>query len=96
MCNSLNRDIEIGEIVIIDPDIVDPEFAEDTRFKVIGGFGMKVYLTGSAIIGVWMSDNTSERYEGYEIEPYLTNQYQERFGKFGELDPRTPILPKVE
>lgn len=96
MCNSLNRDIEVGEIVIIDPHVVDDELSEDTRFKVLGGFGMNCFFTNSDMTGVLMATEENYRFQGYEIEPYLTAQYQDIYGKFGELDGRTPILPKVE
>ena len=70
MANSLNRNLEEGDIVIIKKDHFKPEFhnREQRRFRVLGGFGMNSFTSGTALFGEFLHDGEKCRMEGYDIE----------------------------
>lgn len=76
MANALHRDIEVGEVVVIDPKYIMPEFADDTRFQVKGGFGRLNHTVGRKVFGTWLADNSETVFYGFMISPELTDKYQ--------------------
>lgn len=75
--NSLQRSIEVGEIVILRGIGQRPEFWADLRFRCDAGFGMSAETIGSKIVGVYMCNRQESVIEGREIDPVATKIYQE-------------------
>jgi len=65
--NSLNRNIEKGEIVILSAKCYKGD-EESRKFKCESGFGMNSFTSGTAIFGAFVKDGEKCRVEGYEIE----------------------------
>lgn len=84
MCNRLNRNIETGEVVVIQKKYHNENYQEleQRLFIALGGFGMKAETMGNAVFGEYVSDGEQCRREGYEIDLQETLEYQERHGKF--------------
>jgi hypothetical protein len=84
MANKLNRDIERGEIVVIDKACHNENYqaSEQRLFIVLGGLGMRSEANGCAVFGKYVSDGEECRIEGHTISPTETAEYQEKFGKF--------------
>lgn len=86
--NNLGRDIESGEVVVIDKKYHKKEF-HDLKFRLFiarGGFGMQEATAGRAIYGEYVCDGEECRREGYEISKLETEEWQKRFGKKGEIN----------
>ena len=82
--NSLGRDIEENEVVILKENIFKKEY-KDLSFRralVFGGFGTKAELTGSALFCIHVVDGERCRYEGFQIDKEETLKYQSENGKF--------------
>jgi hypothetical protein len=84
MANKLNRDIESGEVVVIDKKYHNKNYQdlEQRLFIVSAGFGMMAGTMGTAISGKYVADGEECRREGYEINSDETNEYQGKNGKF--------------
>lgn len=78
MANSLNREIEKGEIVVLKKEIFKPEYQdlENRLFEAQAGFGMSSVTSGTALFGKFISDGEECRFEGYDIDPKETEEYQ--------------------
>lgn len=76
MANSLGRNIQKGEVVIIKKDILKPAFQADRRFEVLGGFGMNSFTTGRALFGKFLVDGEETRMSGYDIDKEETEAFQ--------------------
>lgn len=76
MANALNRDIAVGEVVIIDPKYVVEEANQDTRFMVNSGFGRLSHTVGRKMFGIWMATGEESMFYGFMISPELTEKYQ--------------------
>ncbi len=87
MANRLNRDIENGEVIVIDKRYHNKDYQnlEQRLFVALGGFGMKESTMGNAIWGKYVCDGEECRREGYEINPDETELYQKEFGKFAQV-----------
>lgn len=68
MANSLKRDIEVGEKVVVDKKWVVKSCHPIEKRTVIalGGFGMRAETHGRAVYVEW-SDGEKSRIEGYMI-----------------------------
>lgn len=73
--NNLRRDIEPGEIVVLDPTEYDGPI-EKRLFVCSGGFGMRNVTSGRAIFGKFMVSGKEARVEGYELDRVATEEYQ--------------------
>lgn len=84
MANSLHRDIEQGEVVVLDVKYFLSEYQalEQRAVKCVGGFGMSSYTMGNGLYGEFLSDGEKCRFEGYMINPKETKAYQVKHGKF--------------
>ena len=85
--NNLNREIRRGEIVILNPDDVLPEFKHDTRFLCKSGFGLQSITIGTGIFGKWLIDGEECKMSGENISKPLTLEFQAKYGN--GIDPRT-------
>lgn len=76
--NSLKREIQEGEVVVIKASVLRPEFqALDERLFVCKhGYGMSHETRGTAIWGAYLKDADECRHEGTEIDPDETAEYQ--------------------
>jgi hypothetical protein len=91
MANSLDRDIEEGEIVVLEKEYFKPQY-HDLKYrivKVMGGFGANGFTMGKALFVEFLCDGEKTRMEGYMISPKETEKYQAEHGKFVSHD-RTP------
>lgn len=86
--NALGREIKVGEIVILNPDHVLPEFKGDTRFQCKNGFGLKHWTSGSGIFGKWLADGEECKMSGGDISKPLTEEFQAKYGN--GVDDQTP------
>lgn len=84
MANSLDRDIEEGEVVVIAAKYMKPEYKElkHRLFVAIGGFGMNGDTMGNAVFGHTLGETDNFRIEGYMLDPKETKAYQKKNGKF--------------
>jgi hypothetical protein len=74
--NTLGRDIQAGEIVVIGAEYTD---RKDRRFRCEGGFGMLASTMGTALMGVWHIDpeeSARTRLEGDMIDRQATERLQ--------------------
>lgn len=78
MGNTLDREIQPGEVVVIDKQYLQPgnEPVEKRLFKVSGGFGASPDTMGSALFGEFLDEGIYCRMEGYKISPKETEKWQ--------------------
>jgi hypothetical protein len=76
--NNLHRDIEKGEIVVLNKDLFKPQYHElrFRLFEVESGFGMSSFTAGGAIYGKSVCDGEEFRIDGSDIDAKETIQYQ--------------------
>ena len=72
--NNLDRDIEVGEIVITK--------GNDTPFVCLSGNGMKMYHRSDIIIGYYLNETRNVQIHGYNIDRMATDNYQIKNSKF--------------
>jgi hypothetical protein len=72
MANSLNRQIQKDEVVVISADYVN-DTVTDRRVRCTGGFGMMPFTAGRAIYVEFLQDCSKGRIEGYMIDVEETN-----------------------
>jgi len=68
--NALGRDIEVGEVVLIDPDGMNPGLTDfELLLRTKNGFGLNHQLRGTAVTGVWVDGTEPQgiRRDGYDI-----------------------------
>lgn len=84
MANSLNRDIEKGEVVVLAKKYFKTEYPapEDRLFVVDSGFGMNGFTSGRALFGKFLKTGLEVRAEGYMIDAKETEAHQAKHGKF--------------
>ncbi len=78
MANTLDRRIQVGEIVVLNIMSMLPHFRSDPKwqlFKVIGGFGMSHTTGGSALYGSFV-DGSKCAGNGYWIDKEATEKFQ--------------------
>lgn len=82
--NNLGRDIEKGEVVVLDKKGLRPEYhaLEYRLFKCMDGFGMSAFTHGRAIFGEFVCDGEKCRMDGDRINEDETFTYQLEHGKF--------------
>ena len=71
MANSLGRDIQLGERVVLSARAYKGTEKERIFICDIGGFGMFQSTNGTAIFGKFESDGEKCRINGYDIERAL-------------------------
>ena len=77
MSNSLNRNIEQDEVVVIKPTSLKPEYRKEfTHFICQGGFGMSSTTIGAKIFGKWLHNDEEDYIRGEWIDVKATNKYQ--------------------
>lgn len=78
--NSLNRDIEKGEKVVLKKNVLSPKYwdIKERTVIVLGGFGMLAKTSGTAIYVRFESDGEECRFEGYEIDKFDTELLQSK------------------
>lgn len=76
--NSLKREIKRNEVVVLKAETMRPEFRdlENRLFVCLTGFGMSDITSGTAVHGKFLADAEEARFEGYEIDPEETREYQ--------------------
>jgi len=88
MANSLKREIETGEVVIIKAKMLKSGLKIDERaFVCDDGFGMSDRTSGTALHGFWLDGTGWDRMEGTRIDAKATGQFQKKWGKFAENHP---------
>jgi hypothetical protein len=72
--NSLGRDIEDGEYVILKESAMAEGYRDITWrvFQARGGFGMRRDTIGTAVMGTFVRDGEDARMEGYHVERVAT------------------------
>lgn len=71
MSNSLNEEIEDGDVLLIDEEYMKSEnpSRRERMFEADGnGFGASPSTMGSAVYGKWLESENKARIEGYMIE----------------------------
>ena len=78
----LGINFEVGDIVILKRGIFKPEYQDEgaSTVKLVGGFGMKSYLTGRAIGVEFLSDGEISRFNREDIDFPATNEAWEAHG----------------
>lgn len=66
MANSLGRNINPGEVVMMKAEYFQPGI--DLRFRCKTGFGLLSLTSGGGIVGEWVEDGVKDRVEGYMID----------------------------
>jgi hypothetical protein len=89
MANSMNRNFDESEIVVLSKKYIDPKYWEDRRVSLHGGFGMHPSTSGTALLVRWLCDGEKSHFEGYMIDPEETRIWQEesRYGRNITPDP---------
>lgn len=84
MSNVLNREIEVGEVVVLNKSYLKPEYhaLEQRLFVCDGGSGMHGFTRGSGIFGYYLVDGERDRKDDNEISREETEAYQAERGKF--------------
>lgn len=78
MANSLQRDIQENEVVVLKKSSFKPEYQalEHRLFKIQSGFGMRANTMGTAIFGEFLSDGEKCRMYSMDIDKKETEVYQ--------------------
>lgn len=99
MANSLQRDIEPGEVLVLRKSMVSTPFQDVRRrlFVARSGFGLKAETSGGAILGDECSFTNGRyvlegrgRWNGGDFSKSETEQWQTEYDKFFEPD-ATPV-----
>lgn len=70
MANALNKDLELGSVVVFKKANLRPQYAEQDRRLVVrvGMFGAYAGTTGNKLGVTWMSDKAEEVISGYDLD----------------------------
>jgi hypothetical protein len=72
--NALNRDLKVGEVVVLDPCFKQCHGTD--LFVCESGFGMLAQTQGHAVFGHFLGSTEGVRVEGYDIDEAATAKYQ--------------------
>ena len=83
IANSLGRDIQHGETVVVKKEVLKPEYQKSSSrlFVCHSGYGMQTDTAGKTIYGYWKDNPTNDlsvdmMISGYEISKDETEKYQ--------------------
>lgn len=76
--NSLNRDIEVGERVVVKKEVMRNEYQDlsERIFIAESGFGMHPFTAGGKVFGYYEKDNEKTYIRGEHISVEETNEIQ--------------------
>ncbi len=86
MANSLEREIEENEVVVISAEFHRARYKplKWRLIRVSAGFGMSPITTGTALSIEYLMDGERCRQEGYMLDPEETERFQEKYGRFAQ------------
>lgn len=86
MANSLEREIEENEVVVISTEFHRARYKplKWRLVRVSAGFGMSCVTMGTALSVEYLMDGEKCRQEGYMLDLEATEQFQKKYGRFAQ------------